>query len=147
MAVVEGFFRRAEEGGVNGAGGERGGEREVAAGEAFREAEKIRDYVFLLAGEHFAGAAEAGHDLVEDEVGAGFIAPFPQGGEHAGGPGTHLVDALDQRLDDDGGDALGGGQLIERADVPDGEAHAAHALGEAAATERGRAEGVAMVAV
>jgi len=44
---------------VNGAVGDRRGERQVAAGEAFPEAENIGDDGFLLTGEHRAGAAEA----------------------------------------------------------------------------------------
>ena len=85
VAVVERPLRRAEEGVVNLLPVVSvAAMRQVAAGESLGEAEEIRNHVFVLAGEHLAGAAEAGHDFVEDQVDAGFIAPGPQCGEHAG---------------------------------------------------------------
>src|SRR5204862_4367263 len=44
-----------------------GGQRQVAAGDALGQAEQVGRDVLLLAGEHRAGAAEAGGHLVEDE--------------------------------------------------------------------------------
>ena len=89
----------------------------------FREAEEIRNDVLLLAGKQGAGAAEAGHDLVEDEVDAVGIAPIQEGGEHAGGPWAHFVDALDEGRDDDWGEVSRreGGEFVEAADVVDGK--------------------------
>lgn len=104
MAVIKGVFRSTEECLIDGSGGESGGHRQSAAGEAFGEAEEIRNHVFLLAGKQGAGATEAGHDFVQNEVDAGFITPLAQFREHASGPGAHFVDPLDERLNDDARD-------------------------------------------
>ena len=104
VSVVEGVFGRAEKGVVDFAGGQGGGEGEVAAGNSFGEAEEIRDDFLVLAGEHFPGAPEAGHHLVENEMDVVCGAPSPQGCEGAGWPWAHLVDSLDEGLDDDTGD-------------------------------------------
>src|SRR5204863_3703959 len=65
VAVEEGprVLRRTEEALVDPLGRERRGQREVAAGEPLPEAEEVRRHALLLAGEHRAGAAEAGRDL------------------------------------------------------------------------------------
>ena len=83
MAVVEGVFGAVEERSEDILGGEGGGEGEGAAGEAFGEAEEVGGDVFVLAGEHFSGAAESGHDFVEDEEDVMLVAPVAQAGEHA----------------------------------------------------------------
>ena len=64
----------AEEALVQSLGGERRGEREVAAGDPFADAQQVRDHVLVLAGEHPAGSSEAGGDLVADEQHAVFVA-------------------------------------------------------------------------
>lgn len=107
MPVVEGVFRGAEEGNVDGRSREGGGEREGAAGEAFGEAEEIRDDVFLLAGEHGAGSPEACHDFVEDEVDVVPGAPGAEFRKHSSGPGFHFIYTLDEGLDDDCGEGFG----------------------------------------
>ncbi len=150
VAVVECVIRAAEEGVINFPGGQGDGEWQVAAGEAFREAEEVRDHIFLLTGEHASGAAEAGHHLVENEVDTGGIAPGAEVPQHPGGPRTHLVDALDEWLDDDGGDFFlrQSAEFVHGRDVADWESAATEALEKAPdATERGRAQGVAVVAV
>ncbi len=58
----------------------------------------------LLHGEHRAGAAEAGENLVEDQqqvVAGGRVA---QALQHGGRVEHHAARALHQRLDDDAGD-------------------------------------------
>src|SRR5581483_3932072 len=61
------LLRRAQEGLVDPLRGQRGGEREVAAGEPLAEAEQIGRHALLLAGEHRARAAEARRDHVADQ--------------------------------------------------------------------------------
>ena len=75
--------------------GERGAQRHVAGGEAFGEAEEVGGYLFVFAGEHFAGAAESGEDFVGDEedvVARAEVADFAEG---AGGVEEHSSGALD----------------------------------------------------
>ncbi len=100
VAVVESLVRVAQEGFVDGFGGEGGGKRQGAAGETFGEAEVIGNDVLLLAGEQGSGATEAGHDFVEDELNAMVVTPTAQLFKHALWPGAHLVHALDQWLND-----------------------------------------------
>ena len=66
VAVEEGaeLLVRAEEALVDALGGERRGQRHVAAGDALGDAHQVRRDVLVLAGEHAPGAAEAGRDLV-----------------------------------------------------------------------------------
>ena len=101
--------RVVEEGLVHGVGGQHRGQGQVAAGDALGEAEKIGAHRFavhrgLLVGEEGPAAAEAHGDLVADEVHAVAVAGLSRQGQverivhgHAGG-------ALDQGLDDEGGD-------------------------------------------
>lgn len=111
VAVEEGAAFRgiAKEAVEDALGGEGGGEGEVAASEAFGEAEEVWGDAFLLAGEHGAGAAEAGHDFVKDEEDVVLMAPVVELFEHALGPEAHAGGALDEGLDDDGG---GAGEVV-----------------------------------
>ena len=83
---------------------QRGGERQVAGGEAFREAEEIRDDAFTLRSGQRTEAAEAGEDFVEDEVHAVLTTK--------GGDGLHearrLLDHAGGALDDGFEDQAGG---------------------------------------
>ena len=92
VAVEEGaaVLGGAEEALVDALGGERRGERQVAAGEALAEAEEVGRDPLLLAGEHRPGAAEAGRDLVGDQqhVVLGRRARAPGAGTRAAGPGS-----------------------------------------------------------
>ncbi len=60
-----------------------------------------------LAGEHRAGAAEAGEDFVEDQQHAVPVGERAQPPQHLGLMEAHAARALHQRLDDDGGDRVG----------------------------------------
>src|SRR4051812_222945 len=60
---------RAGEGVEGGWGGGGGGEGEVTAGEALGYGHEVGLNALVLDGEHFAGAGEAGGDLVADEKG------------------------------------------------------------------------------
>ena len=78
---------RAEEALVDPLGGQRRGQRQVAAGQALGEAQQVRRDALLLAGEHRPGAAEAGRHLVADQQHAvrGRRARGPRAGSRAGG--------------------------------------------------------------
>lgn len=150
MAIVKRVFRGSEECLIDGGRGECGGQWKGATGEAFGEAEEIRNHVFLLAGKQGAGAAETGHDLVEYEVDARFITPAAQFRKHAGGPWAHFIDTLDERFDNDASDffRIEGAEIIQRTDVGDRVAVVFKTLEKSAhATEGGRAERVAVVAI
>ena len=69
-----------------------------------------------FAGEHRAGAAEAGEDLVEDQQQVVFVGQRAQALEHRRVVEFHAAGALHQRLDDDAGDAVGarGEKFVER---------------------------------
>lgn len=108
MTVVEGAVRSAEECVVDFPVSESGCKWHVSACESFGEAEEVWNHIFLLAGEHRAGAAEAGHDFIQDEVHAACVAPSAQLGKHPGWPDAHFIDSLDEWLDDDGGDFFRG---------------------------------------
>ena len=56
------------EGAVDRVGGEDDRQRQVAAGDAFRQAQEIRPDAGLLMGEEGAGAAAADGDLVADQM-------------------------------------------------------------------------------
>ncbi len=96
----------AEESLVESLGGERRGEREVAAGDPFPNAQQIRDDVLVLAGEHPAGPSEAGRDLVADEQHAVFVAQLTDPPQIAVRLHEHARGALDERFDDHRGDRL-----------------------------------------
>ena len=77
-------------------------ERQAAA-EGLGEHQHVGTDVPVLAGEPVAGAAEAGHHLVEDEQRADRVAARAQGGQEVVRRHAHAALALD-RLDDDRGD-------------------------------------------
>lgn len=60
----------------------------------------------MLTSEHAAGAAEADGDFVVNQVHAIFVAGFTQQLEVHRVVHAHAAGALDQRLDDHGGDAV-----------------------------------------
>ena len=101
MAVVEGLPLGdiAQKSLEDALRGERGGEREVAAGEPLGEAQKIGNDSFVLAGEHFSGAPEAGHHLVENQKHTRRIAFFPKFAQHSAWPEAHPGRSLDQGFD------------------------------------------------
>ena len=108
MAVEEGATLRetSHEGLVNGLGGEGGGERQVAGGKTFGEAEEIgHDTLGLSDGER-AEATEAGEDFVEDEMDPVLAAEVGHGGCEAGRLLDHAGGALDAWLEDEAGQAL-----------------------------------------
>src|SRR5689334_6711948 len=80
------------------------GQREITAGDPLGDAHQIRLHVFVFAGEHLAGAAEADGDFVADEQGAAAIAQLANAAEEAGWLDDHSGRALDNRLDANGGD-------------------------------------------
>ncbi len=75
--------------------------RDGAAGEGFAEADDVGSYAGLFAGEHRAGAAEAGEDFVEDQQDVVALAEFFNFRENIGRVEFHAAGALDERLDDD----------------------------------------------
>ena len=60
---------RTQESLVDRVGRERGGKREIAAGETFANAHEVGPHVLVLAREHRARAAKAGRHLVADQQG------------------------------------------------------------------------------
>ena len=102
---VEHFFRRD---------GRR--QRQRAAGERLRQRDDVGRDAGRLAGEHRAGAAEAGEHLVEDQQHVVFVGERAQALEHGCVVEFHAAGALHQRLDDNAGDGVGalGEQLVER---------------------------------
>ncbi len=97
----------AEERLVDALAGERRGERQVAAGEALRDAHEVGRDVLLLAGEHRPRAAEAGGDLVADQQHAVLVAQLAHGAQVAVGVREDARGALHERLDDDRRDVPG----------------------------------------
>jgi hypothetical protein len=62
----------------------------------------------MLAREHFARATKAGHDLVEDQKHIVRLAPGIELLQHSLRPQAHAGGALDERLNDHGGDDASG---------------------------------------
>ena len=81
MAVKErpGSLGLAEEARVDALIGERRRERQIAAREALADAQQVGRDPFVLAGEHGAGTAEAGRDLVADQEHAVGVAALAHG--------------------------------------------------------------------
>ncbi|MNC84557.1 hypothetical protein D3C83_01130 [compost metagenome] len=75
-------------------------ERQVAAGDALGQQQKIRRDAGLLVGEETAGAAEAGHDLVGDQVHLVTVAERPRPPQVFRVVHRHAARPLHQRLDD-----------------------------------------------
>ena len=46
---------------------ERRRQRQISAGDSFRQAENIRRHTRVLAGEHLSGTAETGGNFIEDK--------------------------------------------------------------------------------
>src|SRR5439155_4208566 len=55
-----------EERPVNALGGQRGGQRQIAAGQPLADRHEVRLYALVLAGEHPARASEAGRHFISD---------------------------------------------------------------------------------
>ena len=110
----------AGEAGVHALGRQRGGERQVAAGQPLAEAEEVRGDALLLAGEHRPGAPEPGCDLVADQQHVVDVAQLAHPAQEAGRLNADSRRALDQRLDDHRGDLLAVQleQALERRRIP-----------------------------
>ena len=80
---------------------QRRGERQVAGGEALREAEEIGDDALALRRREGAETTEAGEDFVEDEVDTVLAAQGGDGFDEAGGLLDHTGGALNDGLEDD----------------------------------------------
>ena len=106
VTVVEGLSLGdiPEEGGEDAFRRERRGERQVATGESFGEAEKIRNDRFVLAGEHFSGATKSRHHFIENQEHPGGVAFLAKFAEHSCWPEPHPGSALDEGFDHDSGD-------------------------------------------
>ena len=96
----------AEELIVDPLGGQGRGERRVAAGQSLGQAQEIGRDVLLGAGEQRTGAAEAGRHLVGDEQDVVLAAEGRGPGQVARRVDEHAGGALDQRLQDEGGDLV-----------------------------------------
>ena len=88
-------------------GGQRGRQRQVAAGDPLREAHQVGRDPLVLAGEHAPGAPEADRHLVADEQRAVAVAQLADRAQVALGVHDHPGRALDQRLHDHGRDLAG----------------------------------------
>ena len=80
-------------------------ERHVAGVDALRDGEDVRDDVPVVAGEPLAGAAEAGHHLVQDQQDSVPVAGLSDRLQVAVGRDDDPVRA-DDGLEDDGGDRV-----------------------------------------
>ena len=60
----------------------------------------------MFAGEHFARAAKSSHHFIDNEQYAGAVAPFPNRAQNSWRPNLHPGRALDERFDDDAGEAI-----------------------------------------
>ena len=84
-------------------GRERGGQRQIPAGEALGDAEDVRADTGVPAGEHPAGTAEPGRHFVADQQDAVPLRQLAQRLDVFDGMIPHARGALHQRLDDDRG--------------------------------------------
>ena len=105
VAVEEGlpFGKLAEEGRVDLLGRQRRGQREVARGQALREAQEVGHDAFQVGDREGTDATEAGENFVQDQVHAMTAA---QGGDRLHEPGGllhHAGGTLHARLQDDAG--------------------------------------------
>ena len=98
------FVVRPKKSGKYLVGRERGGQRQIPAGEALGYAEDVRADAGVLAGEHLAGTAEPGRHFVADQQDAVLLRQRAQGLEVFHGVIPHARGALHQRLDDDRGE-------------------------------------------
>ena len=90
---------------VDFVGRERGGHRQIAAGQPLAKTEQIGHHVFVLAGEHRARAAEADGHLVGDQEHVVAARQFSQTPQVAGRMHDHAGRSLHERLDHDGGNS------------------------------------------
>jgi hypothetical protein len=94
------------EGGVHLVGGHHHRQRQITAGEPLGQTEKVGPDAGLFVGEKGAGATEADHDFIADQMDRVAVAQL------AGQPQIvrivhhHPAGALHQRLDDEGGDGF-----------------------------------------
>ena len=145
----------AEEALVDALGGQRRRERHVAAGQALAEAEEVGSDALLLAREHRPRSPEARRDLVADQQRAVAVAGLAHRAQIAGRLDAHPRRALDERLDDHGGDLLAVavegplelGGVAGRHVVGAEEERLVGGVEEVDAADRGRAERVAVVGV
>jgi hypothetical protein len=79
-------------------------ERQVAPGERLADAHDVRAHPRVLGGEQRPRAPEAGGDLVEDQQNVVLVTQCAQHPQIAGGVEAHSPRALDDRLDDHGGE-------------------------------------------
>ena len=88
---------------VDFVGGQRRGQRHVAAGQSFADRHQVRRDSLMLAGEHLAGAAESGGHFIGNQehvvLGAELTNPL----QIAGRGGQHACCGLHERLDDEAG--------------------------------------------
>ena len=114
--VAEGGGGAADEGVGDGLADDGAAHGNVAAGDALGDGHEVGGDVPVLAGEHLAGASEAGDDFVGDEEAAVAVTDFPKHGPVVVGGDDGAVGAGDG-LGDDGGDGLG---ALELDDILDG---------------------------
>src|SRR5574343_1386715 len=90
---------------INGIGTEDDGERQVAAGDAFGQAEQIRPYSSLLMCKKAAGATKANGNFVADQMRLIGVAQRPHPLEILRVIHGHARGALDEGFQNNGGDA------------------------------------------
>ncbi len=96
-------------------------QRQVAAGDAFRQAQEVRRDARLLVREKRAGAAKAGHDLIGDEMHVVAVANLARPAQVLGVVHRHAGCTLHQGLDDQRGGFPA--VALEVAFQPGGAAH------------------------
>ncbi len=88
-------------------GAQRGGHRQVAAGQCLAEAHDVGRHRRVVRREQRAGAPEPGRDLVEHQQHVVRVARLPQHPQIRGGVEAHPARALDDGLDDHSGQFVG----------------------------------------
>ena len=91
---------------VDRVGREHARKRQVAPGDALRQAQDVRGDACLLAGEHRPRPPEPGHDLVGDEEDVVAVAQLARAPQEERVVHAHAAGALHHRLEDDGRDAV-----------------------------------------
>ncbi len=89
--------------GVDRVGGHHRGQRQIAAGQALGQTQKIGSDAGLLVREEGAGATEADHDLVADQMDAVAVARFAGQAQIMRIVHDHPAGPLHQRFDDERG--------------------------------------------
>ena len=95
------------EGIVNLVCGADNSHRQITAGECLTDGHDIRGNSCMVAGEHFAGSAEAGSNFVGNQEYAVFITELTQLLQVERRIDTHACTALDDRLNDNGSGLFG----------------------------------------